>query len=126
LVENKVLNCLKKLSKRYKSNARICLHSSTKSKLHQMIVCQLKKNDHPAKLHRNREKSYQVLDGSLKVTIFSKKGSILSEYFLSKKNIIPLRVPAGVFHHDRPTSARCIHLETIEGQFISSSDRKLL
>jgi hypothetical protein len=85
----------------------------------------MKSNDHPAKLHIRREKSYQVLVGKLRLTIYDEKRQKKFIFDLSAKDMIPLRVPPGVFHHDRPLTKRCVHLETISGSFIRKKDRIL-
>lgn len=90
-----------------------------------MVVCQMKSNDHPAKLHKKREKSYQVLFGKLRITIYEKNRQKKITFDLSAKDLIPLRVPDGVFHHDRPLTRRCVHLETISGPFNKKNDRVL-
>jgi cupin fold WbuC family metalloprotein len=122
---NNVIYSLVKKSIKHNSNSRICLHKNTNSNLHQMIVCQMKSNDHPAKLHIRREKSYQVLVGKLRLTIYDEKRQKKFIFDLSAKDMIPLRVPPGVFHHDRPLTKRCVHLETIGGSFIRKKDRIL-
>lgn len=124
-LKNNILQSLIKESIKCKSNTRICLHKNTNSNLHQMIVCQLKSNDHPAKFHIRREKSYQVLLGKLRLTVFDRKRQKKFVFNLSAKDLIPLRVPPGVFHHDRPLTTRCVHLETISGSFNRKKDRVL-
>lgn len=123
--KNDIIRTLIQESIKHNSNVRICLHKNTNSKLHQMIVCQMKSNDHPAKLHIRREKSYQVLFGKLKITIYDNKKQKKITFNLTTKDLLPLRVPQGVFHHDRPLTTRCVHLETISGAFNRKKDRLL-
>jgi cupin fold WbuC family metalloprotein len=128
-VSNKLIDCLEKRSIEGGLNARVCLHQSPNSALHEMIICQRSDQVHPPKRHFDRDKTFLVLRGKLLISLFDNLGSVIKSWVLEplpNSGQISIRIPAGMFHCDFALSDTAVHLETTLGPFSTKFDREYL
>ena len=79
-INYKHINFLKKNLKFAKrKRARICLHNSDKSKLHEMIIILAKDTYIRPHKHFNKAESLHVIEGSADAIFFDDKGNIIKK-----------------------------------------------
>ena len=88
--ESKVFNLkhVKFLEKYYykeKKDIRICLHTSKKSKHHDMIILQQKRNFYLPHKHLKKGETYHIIKGSMACILFKNNGEIKKICKLKKK-----------------------------------------
>ena len=115
-LSNNDINFLKKKSDKKQKNIRICFHKNKKCILQIMVNLLFKKNAAIIHKHIKKDEFYHLIEGRLKINIFSnnkslKKVIILDKkkkfYYLNKKTI----------HQTIPLTNRSIFLECRIGPF---------
>lgn len=127
LVTNQQIYLLKFLAKIKKvSIFRLCLHKNDKELVHEMIMFHTSRQKVGPLRQNKKSISYNILDGSLKISKCNKLGKITKTFEISNKknheNLIHkfIRIDANEFRIVRSTSEYCIFIETIEGPFKDS------
>ncbi len=123
--ENEKFNTkyIKFLENFYKKNykdVRVCLHSKKKSKHHDMIILQQKKNFYSPHKHLKKGETYHIIKGSMACVLFNNNGSIKKICHLKKNDIF--RTPINVFHTMLPSSKFVIYHESKIGPFYKKND----
>ena len=114
------LNFLEKFYKTEKKDIRLCLHTSTKSKHHDMIILQQRKNFYAPHKHLRKGETYHIIKGSMACVLFSEKGIVKLICKLKKNDIF--RTPTNIFHTMLPISKFVIYHESKTGPFLKKND----
>ena len=118
-VTREMIKELKRISElNGKRNARFCLHNSTDSSLHDMIILeyQNKKCRKPHK-HLKKEETLHMIEGEMLSLIFDDLGNLLEKIVLSPKNKFSYRVGKGFYHVWLPKTELVIYREIKQGPF---------
>jgi len=116
----KYLNFLEKYYKKEKKDIRLCLHTSVKSKHHDMIILQQRVNFYAPHKHLKKGETYHIIKGGMVCVLFNKKGIIKKCCKLKKNDIF--RTPTNVFHTMMPVSKFVIYHESKNGPFLRKND----
>ena len=116
----KYLNFLEKYYKKEKKDIRLCLHPSTKSKHHDMIILQQRINFYAPHKHLKKGETYHIIKGEMVCVLFNEKG-IIKKFCKLKKNDI-FRTPTNVYHTMMPVSKFVIYHESKNGPFLKKND----
>ena len=117
VLNTEIVEGLKLISSEGRKTMRICLHSSVKDKLHNMIIIDYKNNPSIPHFHRTYPESHHVIEGKLGVFLFDRNGKLKSNYVLSKSNNILDRLGSNECHLLLPVSDLTIYHETNIGSF---------
>ena len=104
--------------------ARICLHQSEQSIVHEMIIVAhrntlIKPHKHP----KNKPESYHVLLGNLIVKIFDNDGKVIERFYLSsEKHPKMYKIQGDVWHQPIPDSEWVVYHEVATGPFDKERD----
>ena len=127
--DKKIVKKIKSLAKNNKKKrARLCMHLNLKDKTNEMIIALNKKSFIAPHIHpNNKSESYFVIEGSMKVYVFSKKGLIkkiinMGTYDSGKPFFY--RMSKGYYHMPISTSNWCIYHEVYSGPFKKKIDVK--
>jgi len=115
---NKEIDQLILFSKKYKKNARICIHKNLKSKTQIMLNILIKKKDEEFTLHKKTNEFYSILKGKLNIEYFVKNK--LKKCVLDKKNNSFFYMEKKILHRTLSLSPYCLFLEIREGIFLPS------
>ncbi len=112
-------NALKNQRKRI----RLCAHSAPDSSVHDMVIIHCKDIYVRPHKHLKKDESFHMIEGELKVIIFSDTGEIIdviemSEF--SKGKTFFYRLPKNIFHTVIPLSEIVVFHESTKGPFIRS------
>jgi len=111
---------MKKILKKRDDKFRISLHSSTQSKLHNMVIG-LKKGDiFPPHKHK-KDEAYQIVYGKLALVTFNKKGKIKKKIILSLNESLIAKIEKNTYHGIVALTDVIYH-EIRLGPFISKTD----
>lgn len=99
------------------SVARICLHASTESAVHVMVIAQTSGRYWRPKLHQSKDKIFQILEGSMAVITWTASGAVSDVISLERGGDWMVNIPAGTFHTNVATTNLAIHQETIRGPY---------
>jgi len=116
----KYLNFLEKYYQKEKKDIRLCLHTSTKSKHHDMIILQQRKNFYSPHKHLKKGETYHIIKGGMVCVLFNEKGVVKKICKLKKNDIF--RTPTNVFHTMLPVSKFVIYHESKAGPFLKKND----
>lgn len=114
------LNFVENYYKKNKVDLRVCLHENSKSRHHDMIILQQKKNFYPPHKHLRKGETYHIIKGSMVCILFSNSGKILRTCKLKKDDIF--RTPVNKFHTMFPLSKFVIYHESKTGPFLKKKD----
>ena len=95
---------------------RICLHENSKSRHHDMIILQQKKNFYKPHKHKRKGETYHIMEGSMLCIIFSDSGKIQKSNIIKKNDIF--RTPLNKYHTMMPLSKYVIYHESKPGPFL--------
>jgi len=112
----KYINFLKRFNKKTKEDVRICLHKNSKSKHHDMVILQQKKNFYLPHKHKTKSETYHMIHGSMICIIFKNNGKIKKSFILKKNDIF--RTPINKFHTMIPLNNYVIFHESRKGPFL--------
>ena len=120
IFNKKYINFLEKYYKKEKKDIRICLHTNTQLKHHDMIILQQSKNFYTPHKHLLKSETYHIIKGTMVCVLFNEKGIIKKFCKLKKSDIF--RTPKNVFHTIMPVSKFVIYHESKNGPFVSKTD----
>ena len=120
IFKKKYINFLEKYYKKEKKDIRLCLHTSTKSKHHDMIILQQRKNFYAPHKHLKKGETYHIIKGGMMCVLFNEKGAVKKICELKKNDIF--RTPINVFHTMMPVSKFVIYHECKNGPFLKKND----
>ena len=116
------LDMLKQRAKASKLHrSRICCHASNDDPVHEMIIAMTKDVKIPTHRHIDKEESFHVIEGRLRVVLFDEMGRItrnvdLCEYRLGGS--FYYRLPKNVFHTVLVKSEIALVHEVTNGPFV--------
>ena len=116
----KYIKFIKNFYKKFKKDVRICLHKNNKSKHHDMIILQQKKNFYKPHKHKKKGETYHIIEGSMICIIFSDKGKIQKSCIIKKNDIF--RTPLNKYHTMMPLTKYVIYHESKPGPFLKKGD----
>jgi len=117
-----IINELKKIAFRENVNARISMHQSPESDLHNMIILQHNGTYVIPHKHLGKGETYHLIEGSQSVFIFDEAGNIISRCDMSLESNCLYRIGKNYFHTFIPTSDYVIFHESKIGPFIREGD----
>ena len=117
---NKFIKFLERYYTKEKKDIRICLHTNTKAKHHDMVILQQKKNFYEPHKHLKKGETYHIIKGSMACVLFSNNGKIKKICKLNKNHIF--RTPVNIFHTMLPISNIVIYHESKTGPFLKKND----
>ena len=117
-ISKELIDTMKKISKEHKTDLRLNLHSSPKSKHHDMIILQRRNYNCPVHKHLSNGETIHMLYGTLDIILFNEKKEIKSKISLDKKDKIIFRIPTNLFHTIKITSPFAIYHENKKGPFL--------
>ena len=79
-INKELIETMKKISKEHKTDLRLNLHSSPKSKHHDMIILQRRNYKCPVHKHLSNGETIHMLYGSLDVILFNKKKKLCLKF----------------------------------------------
>ncbi len=120
VVDKKYINFLEKYFKKEKKDIRICLHTNTQAKHHDMIILQQRKKVYTPHKHLKKGETYHIIKGSMACVLFNDKGNIKKVCKLKKNDIF--RTPINVFHTMLPLTTFVIYHESKTGPFLKKND----
>lgn len=116
----KHISFLKKFHKKFKKDVRICLHKNNKSKHHDMIILQQKKNFYKPHKHKKKGETYHIIYGSMICILFTNTGVVQKTCVIKKNDIF--RTPINKYHTMMPLSEYVIYHESKPGPFLKKGD----
>ena len=111
---------LEQFFKKKRKDVRICLHISKKSKHHDMVILQQKKNFYLPHKHLHKGETYHIIKGSMICVLFNDNGTIKKVCKLKKNDIF--RTPLNVYHTMSPITSYVIYHESKTGPFLKRRD----
>tara|TARA_B100001250_G_C19796740_1_gene789069 strand:- start:746 stop:1261 length:516 start_codon:yes stop_codon:yes gene_type:complete len=111
---------LQKFYKKFKKDIRICLHKNSKSRHHDMIILQQKKNFYKPHKHSKKGETYHIIKGSMICVIFKDSGKIEKTCIIKKNDIF--RTPLNKYHTMMPLTNYVIYHESKPGPFLKKND----
>lgn len=102
--------------------ARISLHSSPQSELHNMIICQQKGVYHRPHKHLLKAESHQILEGEMVTFIFDDNGVILHKCEMAPGENLIFRLEKNHYHISLAVSDYVIFHESKTGPFVREHD----
>ena len=99
--------------------ARICFHQDSNASLHDMLIALDRKVKMKPHLHLRKVESFQVIVGSMLITLFDEEGSPLSRIELAADGAAAfyLKLPSKIAHTVTPLTDLVIFRETTDGPF---------
>ncbi|MAV76727.1 MAG: hypothetical protein CMG02_00035 [Candidatus Marinimicrobia bacterium] len=92
-------------------NCRICLHQSLSEKIHSMLVLINNANKFDIHKHEHTPEFYQLINGKIKITLYTKTKKKIKELILKNKGDI-YSVSKNQFHNLVPLTKFAIFQET--------------
>lgn len=117
ILDKKLLDVMKCISKLDKTDLRINLHSSIKDKHHDMIILQRKNLKYPMHKHISNGETIHIIRGSLAILLFNKKKKLINKIILDAKNKLVFRVPINKYHIIQIKSKIAIYHESLNGPY---------
>lgn len=118
-----ILSELKRASNRYNGeNVRLCLHGSTQSKFHDMIILIHKGQFYRPHKHHNKDESFHIKEGTIAVFVFDDNGSVTDACILEEQGTFLYRIGADLHHAIIPLTDIVIYHESKPGPFIGEGD----
>ena len=111
---------LEKFFTKTKKDIRICLHTSKKSKHHDMVILQKRNNFYTPHKHLRKGETYHIIKGSMICILFNDFGKVIKVCKLKKNDIF--RTPLNVYHTMSPISKYVIYHESKTGPFLKRRD----
>ena len=111
---------LEKFFTKTKKDIRICLHTSKKSKHHDMVILQKRNNFYTPHKHLRKGETYHIIKGSMICILFNDFGKVIKVCKLKKNDIF--RTPLNVYHTMSPISKYVIYHESKTGPFLKKND----
>jgi len=78
--------------------SRLCLHAGAADALHNMIVCQARRDLVRPHRHDEKDETYQIVSGVLYVMLFEDDGSVHRRIRMAADDVVALRVNKGAYH----------------------------
>lgn len=123
MVNQKLIEELRQLSlNNGNCNARICLHTSSDSNFHEMVVLEREGFYFPPHRHTNKGESCHIIEGELAVFTFDDLGKVNNHTVLGKDGNLMSRVGIGQWHLTLPLTDPVIYHEAKPGPFVAASD----
>ena len=116
----KYLNFLEKYYKKEKKDIRLCLHTSVKSKHHDMIILQQRINFYAPHKHLKKGETYHIIKGGMVCVLFNEEGVVKKICKLKKNDVF--RTPTNVFHTMMSVTKFVIYHESKNGPFLRRND----
>lgn len=103
-----------------KKRSRINCHLSSKSLVHEMIVCLHKTTEIDVHAHYHKSESFHILEGELAIVLFDELLPKVNDIiYLSSESLVRFyRLNDSIFHLVVPLSEYCIFHETTQGPFV--------
>jgi len=120
VVGKKFISFLERNYHKNNEDIRICLHTNTNAKHHDMIILQQKKNFYLPHKHLRKGETYHILKGSMACVLFNASGKITKVCKLKKNDLF--RTPLNIFHTMLPISNYVIYHEGKTGPFLKKND----
>ena len=103
--------------------ARICFHASPAAPLHDMLIAMCRTTDNRPHMHMNKSEAFHVIEGRLRVILFSDDGAIeesieLADLSTAAGAAFYCRIPVRRFHTVIPLSETVVFREVTDGPFI--------
>ena len=105
---------------KYKQDIRICMHTKSSAKHHDMIILQQKKNFYFPHKHLKKGETYHIIKGKMTCVLFYNDGKVKKSCTISKNNIF--RTPINVFHTMLSVTKYVIYHESKIGPFLKRRD----
>lgn len=119
-VDSKLICALESYSDSMSTNCRICLHSSTESPCHTMLIVERKGMNIPPHYHANKSDFVFVIRGTLICFEFDIDGQIISHVILKEGQ--GHKSGLNVIHAIGINSTSCTYFETSDGPFLKVDD----
>jgi cupin fold WbuC family metalloprotein len=107
---------------RGKKNLRLCLHSSSESAFHTMLIVEHKGKHYPPHRHLEKGECFHIIKGQLAVFSFDEEGGILDACLLEPDGYFLYRVELNMYHAVMPLSDVVVYHESKPGPFLGDSD----
>ena len=108
-----------------RGRARICFHASPEAALHDMLIVLCKTANNSPHMHLNKSEAFHLIEGRLKVVLFSDDGVIGESVELggypgkdASGAAFYCRIPVRTFHTVIPLSDTVVFREVTNGPFI--------
>jgi cupin fold WbuC family metalloprotein len=102
--------------------ARICFHASPEAPLHDMLIVLCSTTGNQPHMHLNKAEAFHVIEGRLKVVLFSDAGAIEESIELGDLSTAGAafycRIPVRKFHTVIPLTDTVVFREVTDGPFI--------
>ena len=121
-VDNRMIDALIEETGYGKRAARICLHNSSDSNFHEMIILEPRGHYFPPHKHIGKAQSCHVMRGSLTTFVFDDAGKITHARILSTDDTPLFRVGEGQNHLILTLSDFVVYHEAKPGPFIREGD----
>lgn len=102
--------------------ARICLHGSPDSPVHEMVVLLRPEKYHRPHRHPRKGECYHAMEGSLAVLLFNEDGTVRETSVIEAGSNAVVRVPQGVWHATLPLTDPAVFHESRPGPFRPADD----
>jgi len=111
----------KRASINKRKRIRLCAHPDVQDALHEMLIVHHKGNYVPPHKHIGKSESFHIIEGSLKIVLFSDQGAISDIIHLdasvSKGSFFYYRLSESLYHTVIPISGVVVFHETTNGPF---------
>ncbi|MDG2060591.1 MAG: WbuC family cupin fold metalloprotein [SAR86 cluster bacterium] len=114
---NELISDIIEIGRNRKTNSRVCMHPSSDSKMHEMLIYQTQENFFPPKKQLTIEKSFLVMQGEIALCIFEETGQLKDYVILGNSSNLFCRIPPGIIHMDLTMSEFSVHLESVPGPY---------
>jgi len=104
------------------ASARLCLHGSELSELHNMIIVQSRAHYCRPHRHESKVETCQVIDGRIAVLIFDDSGEIDQRFVLDSRTRPIVRIGADRWHTVLAISKIAVYHESKIGPFLGKKD----
>jgi cupin fold WbuC family metalloprotein len=103
-----------------KQRARISLHKNDESEVHVMLISLFRNSHIPIHKHADREEFYVLLEGRVRINLFSDRGEIIKFVELERPSDVKaftFYMEKGDWHNLEVLSEHCLLLEVTQGPF---------
>jgi len=122
LIDNQLIEDLKKKSMVEGIDLRLCLHNDSGSEFHNMIIVQHKAGYFPPHRHPLKAECYHIIQGELGAVHFDDFGNIIHICKLSASKNFIHRIQCNAYHVVFPLSDITIYHESKSGPFVRKQD----
>ena len=116
-ISNEQIEALKVIASNAEGVARFCLHASTESQMHVMVIAQTSGRYWRPKKHQTKIKSFNILEGQMAVVEFTESGDATKLTLLSIEARQLIVMAPSTFHTNAALTPICVHVETIQGPY---------